>query len=167
MRPVRVLQHAVVVSALLIVSSGFLFTMTAWHLPLIPLSLIHFSYATMAPYQGYSTTNDTLIARGILEDGTTEEIDLSRYYPQSLGWNTIRMHMRTFKTVEGDRPGELPALREKYRELGMLLLDREHARGKQYNTIELLWHEWPSSPAGYYALHLPPYTEEEFIVRIP
>lgn len=162
----RILGHIVVMCYLSVVASALLFTLQRITLP-IPRTLLLFSYATMAPYQGYTRENDELIAEGRLEGGSIIPINLKPYYPLGHGWESVRMRLRSFRVSDDDDPGGREALRVKYRELAFLLLERERIRGRSFQSVRLLWEEWPLSPRGYTSLRFPPFTEVTEITQVP
>lgn len=163
----RVLQHTAILSYLTITGAGFLYTMLRLRVPLL-WPFAYFSYSAMAPYQGYTTLNDELIAEGLREDGVWERIDPYPYLaPLRQGGRHIRLHLRGFLIFDADDATNRARLREKYTDLAWLLLDHEQRQGRSYNTIRLLWQEWPISPAGYDALQHDPFTDTELITQVP
>jgi len=166
----RTIARSVVVLGFLIwVTSGVLFTLTHTWLPLrfpLPSRLLHFSYATMAPFQGYVTTNAELIAEGRQEEGAWEPIDLARYVPLSPGIRNVWMHLRSFKRMEND-DRQQEHMRARYRTLALLLRDREQQSGRDYRSVRLSWQEWPASPAGYRFLQHNPFAETKLITTVP
>ena len=162
----RVALHLLVVSYLVVTLAALLFTLQRVVLP-VPQQFLLFSYSMMAPFQGYSRENDELKAEGKLSDGRWVPIDLGRYYPLHHGWESVRMRLRSFRVSDDDDPRGVEALRAKYEELALLLLERERRHGRMWRSIRLVFEEWPLSTLSYEALRLPPFVEAERIIQIP
>jgi len=156
----RVFQHCIILGYLTVTASGLLYTLSRASLP-IPTALTDVSFKMVAPYHGYSPLNMDLIAEGTRGDGTTETINLDPYFPFVYGEKQQRKRLRSFRVQGPEIHGE------KYKELARQLLEKERMRGHAYESMRLSWHQWPASPEGFEALHLPEYTEVFPITEVP
>lgn len=136
-------MQGILIGYIIILLSGFLYTLFRIHTPLVPWVFTRWSYMLMAPYQGYSTENEDIIAQGQLPDGTWETIDLSRYFPYIVGETNVRLHMRSFRYL--DDPN---LFREKFAVTAKKLLALE-AKENPYIMLRLSAVRWPASVAGY------------------
>ncbi len=156
----RFLQHAVVIVYLTITAAAFIFTMSVGNLSLLPYAWFHWNYGMMSPYQGDVSWNKGLMVEGELPNGKHALVDLEPYLPYGFGERNVRLFMRMFLSL-----GE-QAYRDKFAQLGLMILDRERAAGRPYTSLTLRFDQWPRSPAGYEFLHLPLFTTQEFITRV-
>ena len=60
----RVLQYGVLAVFTVVTLAAFVFTMT--RIQLLPMSVLRFSYAMMAPYQTFANRNADLLAQGVV-----------------------------------------------------------------------------------------------------
>ena len=149
--PVRtrtILLQSVLLFYLAVTIAGFLFTMLRVRLPL-PWILIRWSYNMMAPYQGDTDINEEMVAEG-LRNGRWEFIDLNPYFPVGAGEKNVRMYLRSFRSSEDERAVGA------YADFAFALLERERAKGNQWEEIRLSWEEWPRSVLGFSALRRAP-----------
>lgn len=149
----KLVRHAVVCMYLLMTGWAFLYTLARIDPP-IGRNLMIFSYAMMAPFQGYVTGMAELAAEGVHPDGTREEIDLGPYYPTTYGERLTRGYMNTYRVFHGTHE-----LLMAYQRIAQLLADRERANGKDYALAVPFWYGWPMSPDGLFALRKPPFLE--------
>lgn len=102
-----------------------------------------FSYAMMAPYQGYERLNAGLSAEGQITEGEWQPINLDPYFPVIRG----ESHMRQFFMIyEGSGTTLEQQMATRTAEK---LLQLERDRGHSYTAIRLWWNQWEPSPAGY------------------
>lgn len=158
--PGRIAAHLIILFYLTITAHAFFFTMTKIVPPYISYDLLRPSYGMMAPYQGDRAWNGDLRLMGELPDGTMEPVDIDRYLPYGEGERNVRKFLRVYGWM-----GPL-GHRQKFGELGLLVLDRERARGKPYRSIEMYFDYWWRSPEGYSALRLPDLMESTYITRV-
>lgn len=118
----------------------------------LPISVVSYFYGMIAPYQGYSEYSADLKAEGLKSDGAWEAIDLTKYFPVSMGERTYRMNMQTARN-RGRSVAEAA-----YENLKIQLKEHEGERGHLYSDIRLTFDVWPTSPAGFAALRLPAFT---------
>ncbi len=158
----KILTHIFLVYFLFMTTYAFVFTMTKvqWF-PFISWKVLRYHYGMMAPYQGFSTMNMDLLAEGERADGTWEEIDMSPYYPMHRGSAIMYRRLRSFFPEGEEVHGE------KYRELALLLKEREMERGREYASVRLTWVEWPASPEGFDALKTSDHWKAYPIVTVP
>jgi hypothetical protein len=157
----RAVQHAVVVSYLVVTAAAFVYTMTRVRPVPYPLwPLVQMSYGMMAPYQGDTEINEDLIAEGKRPDGKWERIHLDPYFPVGFGEKNVRKFLRSFK-AQGTE-----VHRRKYTEFAWKLLERERRRGRPCEAVRLLWQEWERSPAGFHFLQHEPFVSTQFITQV-
>ena len=154
-------QQFILSAYLVITLSGFLYTLFRIHTPLVPWIFTRWSYMLMAPYQGYATYNEDIIAEGQRADGTWEVIDLSQYFPYILGETNVRLHMRSFRYLD-----DPDLFREKFTLTAKRLLMLEQ-RGKPYTALRLSYIRWPIPMRGGYAFNRhEPFLEKEVITEV-
>lgn len=152
-----VLLQAIVITYLAWTACAFVLTMTKFQL--LPMSILRWSYGMMAPYQGDTPWNADFTYEGRLPDGSWQLIDIAYYFPHQFGEANVRRFIRTYQAS-----GTLEH-RDKFTEFAEVLLAHEHARGKKYDAVRIWYEEWPRSPAGYSALHLPAFTTRQFVTQ--
>jgi hypothetical protein len=138
----KTITHLFIALYLIVSLNAFLFTMTRLTIPGVPWKLTWWSYAMMAPFQGYSAMNEDLRAEGKDSHGNWKVIDLERYSPMILG-NQI-MHRRLMSSRVSGEPDH-----KEYRRLAERLQKIEAVRGNIYTDIRLTWQGWPVSPEGW------------------
>jgi hypothetical protein len=139
---------------------AFILTMTKVSVPLAPRRLVLWSYGMMAPYQGDTDWNGELVLYGKLPDGTVHQLALEEYLPYGFGELNVRQFLRVYQVR-----GEL-AHKEQFTKLGLQLLEHERAQGRPYQLLTLAMHRWERSPAGYYYLHTPLFTEVQPLTQV-
>ena len=153
-------QQLVVVCYLVITAAAFVYTMTRERL--LPQPVISWSFGMMAPYQGDTDWNAVLVAEGKLTSGAWQRIDLEPFYrPFSHGEGLIRryfFHDGTFGT---------PGNTTRYRQLGEALLRLEQRAGHPFTAIRFTLEQWPRTPEGFEAKHLPQFTKVIPLVTVP
>ena len=153
----RILRQVVIAVYLLTTLLAFVYTMNRTYIPIIPKSILRWSYGAMAPFQNYSVNNSQLIAHGQLPDGTWENINLRSYYPHSRGESVTRQRLNSFMdNHEG-----------KFTELAGQILNLENNKGSPYQAVRLTWEQWPKSHNGFEALHTDELTEHDFVAQFP
>ncbi len=157
----RLCLHAAVLGYLVITAAGFLHTMTGLKVPFLPWKLVEFSYGMMAPYQGYVTYEQGLLAEGLGANGW-EIIDHRAYFPYLRGERVLREWMMAYRKQEND-----VLLGEKYRELARQIQKAEARAGRTYERLRLSWERWPISPVGHEDLHHDPFVTRELLVTYP
>ena len=154
-------MQAILIGYIIVTISAFLYTLFRIQLPLVPWIFTRWSYMLMAPYQGYATYNEDIIAEGQLPDGTWETIDLSPYFPYTLGETNVRLRMRSFRYL--DNPD---LFREKFTLTAQKLLALEQ-REKKITAIHLSYLRWPTPILGGYAFNRhEPFVEKEVITEV-
>ena len=161
MKAKKILQELVVAVYIAMTLAGFSYTMFRYWLPGVPRVLAVFDYGMMAPFQGYRTFNDELVAEGRTAGDEWQTINLQPYYPFNRGETSFRMHLVSFRYENPDVPSQ------KYRELARILKQLEAQAGREWQSVRLHMEKWPKSPAGYYYLRTPLFTDSLFLVQVP
>lgn len=158
----RILLHAVLLAYLAVTAVALVRTMTGRWLPGIPPAIAYYAFGMMAPYQGYATRNEELVAEGLLPDGSWQTIDLKPYLPFGFGERNVRGYKMTVRRIYG--PEALPAY---YTSLARQLLERERVHGNAFTRVQLHWDIWPVSPEGFYNLKIPAFTDSTVLATTP
>lgn len=148
---------------LLITGAAFVFTMSRIQIPFLPWPLVYQSFMLIAPYHGDVSWNGAWIAEGQLRNEVWIPIPLEPYFPAIRGEASVRMSLRSFERQENS-----DLLYAKYRELALLLLERERVKGNAFEHIRLTYRTWPRSPEGYDALYNEPFLlRNEIVTLVP
>lgn len=151
------------VTYLLVSGAALVYTMTRFQVPLIPWPLMYQSFMLIAPYQGDVSWNGDWLAEGQNLDGEWIPIALTPYFPAIRGEASVRMALRSF-----ERPENSDLLYATYRELALLLLDQEQAKGNDFKHVRLWYRTWPRSPEGYRALDKEVFLlKKELVASVP
>lgn len=153
-------QQFILSTYLFITLSGFLYTLFRVEIPLVPWVFTRWSYMLMAPYQGYATYNEDIIAEGKKSDGTWETIDLTEYVPYILGETNVRLHQRSFRYL--DDPN---LFREKFTITAQKLLILKQKK-YPYTALRLSYIRWPATIGGYTFNRHEPFWEKEVITEV-
>lgn len=148
---------------LLITGAAFMYTMSRLHIPFLPWPLVYASFMLIAPYQGDVSWNGDWVAEGQLPDGAWIPVPLNTYFPTSRGEASVRIALRSFERKESS-----DLLYAKYRELALLLLEREQIKGNVFEHMRLTYRTWPRSPEGYDVLYKEPFLlRSEIVTLVP
>ena len=127
----KLLQELVVAVYIAMTLAGFSYTLFRYWLPGVPRQLAIFDYGMMAPFQGYRTFNDELVAEGRTAAGDWEIINLKPYYPFNRGETSFRMHLVSFRYTDPEVPSD------KYRQLARRIQQLEAEDGRQWQSVRL------------------------------
>lgn len=154
----RLLQHAVAVSYLVLLSFGM--TYAVWRYEPVPLrSLTLFLYGMLAPYQGYNRMNEAFLVEGRMGD-EWREIELAPYFPVLEGERNMR-ERRLYLNV-----GKHPSVEALHRRIALRIRELEAERGNRYDAVRLTWIEWEPSPESFRANAAVP-TRAAPVVTVP
>ncbi|NOS67414.1 MAG: hypothetical protein HOO67_03570 [Candidatus Peribacteraceae bacterium] len=151
----RILQNTVVFVYLTVTAAAMVYTMS--RISLLPRLMIRWSYGMMAPYQGDTAWNGDFLYEGQLPDGTWERIDIDAYMPFGFGERNARKFLRVYDDE---------TRRTKYPQFASLLLERERAKGRDYQAVRVYFDMWDRSPAGFEFLHTPLFTKRKLLTEV-
>ncbi len=160
----RVFQYGALAIYVIVTVAALVFTMT--RVQLLPMSVMRFSYAMMAPYQTYANRNADLHAEGRAGSGAWQTIDLAPYYPYGHGEANLRRYLllpRWKALVDGD----YSVVNAQYRLIAQQLLAHERQKGMPYDHVRLLWEEWPVSYGGFEDMRVAPFMSGSIVATAP
>lgn len=158
----RVLKHIGLMAYVWVTIAAFIYTMVRVRVPLIPRTVLIFSYGMMAPYQGYEEVNEDMYAEGLLQTGEWEPIDLDRFYPFVLGERVFRREIgrSTYPTNDAEQ-----VLRD--RTFATHLQAVLTSLGQPYSAVRIFHDMWPVSPQSFTALRTSPFLSRTFVLQVP
>ncbi len=156
------LTHGCVLVYLAITAAAYIYTISGYKVPLLPWPLVRFSYGMMAPFQGYVTFEQGLLAEGSNDNQHWEKINHQKYFPYLRGERVLREWLLPFR-----EPDKKALLKKKYGDLAAQIQAAEAREGRNYLRIRLHWERWPVSPLGHEVLHKDPYITREFLTEFP
>ena len=142
----KIFLHSVLLSYLLLTGAALCFTL--FRIELLPPNIFVPFYGMMAPFQGYTTENYELVARGRPQNGVWTEINLQQYVPAGRGEFSYRGFTLEWKEQQRSAISMFKIYAKK-------LHDAEARNGRAYDQIQLIRRRWPVSPAGYHYLNRP------------
>lgn len=156
----RLLLQTILLGYIVVTLSGFFYTLFRIHTPFVPWVFTRWSYMLMAPYQGYATYNEDIIAEGKKSDGTWETIDLAQYVPYILGETNVRLHQRSFRYLD-----DHDLFREKFTLTAQKILALEQKK-HLYTALRLSYVRFPATVGGYAFSRHESFWEKEVITEV-
>ena len=142
----HLLLHSLLLSYVVLLIAALGYTIFRWEL--LPKELVLPVYATMAPYQGYTTVNTELVVEGQTDEGVWQQIDIHSYVPSGRGEFSYRGFMLKETATMEQR-------NDRYDIFARHVQRLEKERGREWQSVRLILREWPKSPHGYHVLNTP------------
>jgi hypothetical protein len=156
----RIVGNLVIIAYLWVTVCALL--LTVLRLPVTyPRFAVAYAYGMMAPYQSAGVDQQAMLAEGLREDGTWEEIDLAPYYPVLFGERNVREFYAIHRQI--NRPSSKINIREEY---AKKLLELERKRGHIYSAVRLSWQTWPFANGEFDAAKTPENTDTELMLEL-